>query len=156
MSNIDYFESEKIKDSMKIARITKNTIRGDNLRGSEINMLAKAVNFLPNEKLEIIYLSNDEFEPTFTIENNIIVGITNFRIFKLEHGGLDSLLLNKISNVSYQKNGMFRWDKIVCRTTKLKVETFGIFNSETCQYFCNYLNSKLFKNIDEINFPLAE
>lgn len=123
----------------KVDRVAEDTISGLDLKVREVNMISEIVHFLPSESIQIIYLSGGNFEPTFKIEGNTIVGVTNFRIFKIEKSNVDSVMIKDILKVTHEKNGLLRWDKVVCTTTNGKTETFGIFYSKTCEYFCNHL-----------------
>lgn len=133
---------QKIPDTKKI---TVNTALGENLKDNVKGAIEKTIGIVKNEKLEVVYIYNDTFDVGFDIVNNVIVGLTNFRIFKIEKGDVSYQKLNETINVEHEKNGIFRWDKVVCNLSGGKKETFGIYHADVCKYFCNYITNKIKK-----------
>jgi len=131
----------------KIDRVTDNTIDGKNLRVSDIELLSKVANFQPNETVLFLYCYDDTFDPKIVIDGNIFVGITDKRVFKIEKGGVYTVMRKDIINTRHIKNGMFSWDRIEFKLSNNQTDSFGIYHSATCQYFTNYLNTN---NINEI------
>ena len=99
--------------------------------------------FHQNEKIELLY----SYYSTYSIKNDIMVGITNKRIFKIDKGVKRFTNMNSIKTAKHIKKWLFFWDKIECMTTDEKIETYGIFHALDCNYFCNYLNDN-FININ--------
>lgn len=126
-------------------RITINTVLGENLKPNVKGAIEKTINLIEAEKLEVVYIYNDTFDSGFDIVNNTIVGISNFRIFKIEDGKADTQNLFEIVGVEHQKNGLFRWDKVICHLLKGKQNTFGIYHGDVCKYFCSYIGDKIKK-----------
>jgi len=127
----------------RLNRITECTINSIDLRGREIEMIGKALLFQSDEKLEILYSRNDNFEEYFGLDNNILVGVTNKRVFKMENASNESIFLNDISSCSHQKNSWYKWDKIEMKLKDGTVDTLGIHSSDTTRYFVNFINTKL-------------
>ncbi len=150
---INYFKS--IKNNLISSHendMTDNTISGSDLDTNMTNRLNEILIFLPFEKIEIIYSDTNKFDVD-DIDHTVLVGITNYRIFKLEGSDITSVFRNIIQSITHQKNGILRWDKIECHL-KDGIETFGIFHRNACAYFCEYLNNMLFLNpLDILNFP---
>lgn len=118
--------------------VAKNTVSGADMYIEEQIMLENVLNLAQNENFEIVY-SNKSWNPELQIQDNIIVGLTNMRIFKLERGHVSITYYDKIKSVGLMKNGPFRWDKIVCtlksNTEKVEdIETFGIYYKDACEY----------------------
>lgn len=127
-------------------RITDNVALGENLKDNVRGAIEKTINIQENEKLEIVYIYNDTFDIKFNIVTDTIVGITNLRIFKIENARCDSQNLHDIVGVEHQKNGMFRWDKVICYLAKSgQQNTFGIYHADVCKYFCSYIDGKIKK-----------
>jgi hypothetical protein len=118
--------------------VAENIIIGASLNFKELNSITKNIKFTENEKIEVLYSNNDSFE----YKKNILVGITNFRIFKLENNNISYIDKNNIVSIRYRYNGIFRWDKIECKLRNGEFDTIGVFHSNACRYLCNYLNHK--------------
>ena len=126
-------------------RITTNTVLGKGLKENVRHAIEQTINVEEGEVIEIVYIYNDTFDEKFDIVKDIIVGVTNYRIFKIEDGRYDAQKINEIISIAHEKNGIFRWDKIICLLKKNKQNTFGIYHGDVCGYFCNYINEKLKK-----------
>ena len=127
--------------SLRIKRICDCTVLGSDLRPKEVVMIRDFVKFKSDEKIESLYLDNDEFDRGFYIPGNIIVGLTNYQIFKIENAALSSALIKDIKSLYHEKNSIFKWDKIVVRLKDGRTETFGIYYEKTCAYFANHLRT---------------
>lgn len=126
-----------------VKRIATHTINGKELRMKETSLISGYLHFLPDERIKIIYLHSNNFFPEFTLEGNIIVGVTNYRVFKIEKNNGDSVLLKDIDKVKMEENGFFRWDNIVCLLKNGEKKKIGIYYNSTCEYFCNYITKSL-------------
>ena len=126
--------------------VTTNTIEGKSVSGDTVKQLSKTLNFFPDEKIELLYSDNR----VFYFNKNVIVGITNYRLFKLEKEEISHLFRSDIQSVRQVKNNVWTWDKIECtvkndRSLKIaEVRTFGIFHSTACAYFVLWLSTKSF------------
>lgn len=123
----------------KRPRAALSTINIDELYADEINMLQKELKIIGNEKIHIIY-SNNDFEPILHIIDNIIVGLTNKRIFKLEKGGVWSTYFIDIDTIEHQKNNIFTWDTIICNTYDKSQYTYGVYYSDACKYMISCIH----------------
>jgi hypothetical protein len=138
--------------------IAHNTIEADYLFVKELNILKTYVGFDNDEILIMIY-SNNNFDPSLEICGNIIVGLTNLRIFKLEKGVIHSTYYQDIKNVYHVKNNIFTWDKIICVLKKIRkegepeikdekfkhdnVQSYGVYYSDACECMCKYITMEL-------------
>lgn len=143
---IDSVESEAKKKLSKIERIVTNTLDGKYLRICEVEMFSKYLDFENDERIELIYIYSDNFEPLIKINNEIIILITNKRIVKLENGGKYIINRKDIVKCSHTKNGLFKWDSLLFQLSNNKIESINIYHETTCAYFSNYINSNI-KNI---------
>lgn len=133
--------------------IDRNTALAQYLKNDIREAIEKTIHLYDGEMLEIIYIYDGTFDHNFNIARDIIVGISNYRIFKIEDGKCNSRRLDEMTHVEHQKNGLFKWDKIVCYLSKYKresanqqeIDTFGIYHSDVCKYYCNYINEKIKK-----------
>jgi len=132
-----------------MAEAGTNTIHGDALSKSIYTSIYRVAGLPENEPLELVYVYSLKYNQYFDPIEEIIVGITNQRIFKLEYGNYTQQILRNIKSVSHEKNGFFRWDKIKCILHKKDddcVDTFTIYHGVSCAYFCEYLAKKIEKN----------
>jgi len=114
-----------------------NIKRGINLSVADYNYIQRQVDFKKEEKIHLVYLHHG-FNFGSISRNDIFVVITSKRIFKYEKG-IEQVFLYDIVDVEHQKNNIFSWDKIVVLLRDGKKETFGIYSSDICGYFCWYL-----------------
>jgi hypothetical protein len=126
-------------------QISINTINGDNLYYSESKQLADIIKFKERENIKVLYVYGGNFKTKINILKETIIGVTNERIFKLENGKKDYVFINDILSVTHVKNGFFSWDKIECQLKNNNTNTFGIYHSKSCEYFCNYLTMQITK-----------
>ena len=124
-------------------RVAKSTVIGSQLRTAEFQLIRNFVSFQPGEELLILYLDGDEFDAPFFIGGNVFVGVTNMRVFKIEHNMVDSTLLKSIRRCTHQSNGVFKWDKIFCELDGSERNTFGIRHADTTSYFVHFINGLL-------------
>lgn len=135
--------TETVKTPKTTQKITTNTALAQYLNPNVRNAIIKTLALPSNERLEIVYINSDHFDEGFDISSEIIVGITTLRIFKIERENSGYQFINNISSVSHQKNGLFKWDKIVCNLKSGNVDTYGIYHGSVCAYFCDYLKSRI-------------
>lgn len=135
----------------KYAKVSECTIDGSKIP-SEINeKFIERLKFYPDEKIEILYMENDAFEKMINLNNGVIVGITNYRIFKLENKHTWMNYLKDIATIKHIKNNIFSWDKINCLLHNGKNETYGVFHKKACGYLCGYLAKKISERKQETN-----
>jgi len=130
----------------RLHRVCPNTIDGKDVRIRDNEAVTSFIPLLPNERILYFYLYSDAFESNYIISEQICVCLTNERIFKLEKGNLDNVLISDLLRVKYQNNGIFSWDKIEMDLIDGKTETIGISPAETCRFFCNSLIQLLNKH----------
>ena len=135
--------SSSSSNNFKLHRICDNTISGLDCRQREIKLISELVQFESDESIEMLWLHSDKFEEYFTIEKNTMVGLTNYRIFKLENGNLDFNFYSDVKAAKHVKNGLFKWDKVSLELFNGKEETYGIYHSNACEYFTNRINANL-------------
>ena len=95
--------------SFKLTRVADHTISGLDLRTRELREFASTLRFYADEQLLYLYWDKEEFEKYFHVNQGVFVGLTNYRIFKVEGSSVDSVELRNIASVNHQKNGMFHW-----------------------------------------------
>ena len=115
--------------------VAHNTVTISELFMKEIQIIHDIIKSNDDEIVQMIW-SHDSIGSNLKIEKNIIVGITNLRIFKLEKGNVFTTEFKNIKSVHVEKNGIFRWDKIVCKLVDGKCETYGIYNGDACEHIC--------------------
>lgn len=138
----DGTESKTIKVTPKI---TTNTVLSYDLPSNIDGIIKKTLGLdeSTSEKLDIVYIYSGNFDENFDITKEIIVGFTSSRIFKIQDAKVDSQFISNIIKVSHQKNGMFRWDKVEVVLRTGGSDTFGIWHSDVCKYFCTYLEARI-------------
>jgi hypothetical protein len=99
--------------------------------------IAKEVGLSRGEEIKLFYTYSALKEELS--RSDIIVGITNVKIFKYDKGSNSFTLRSDIKAVKHQRNGMFSWDKVEILTHSGKTETYGIYDGDTCSKFCRYL-----------------
>jgi hypothetical protein len=137
--------------SEEIPRVVEYTVKGKYLRPSTIESLKKYIKFEEDEQVKLLYVADNNFE-SLNIQNNIVVGLTNIRLFKIQNNKLDFVLIKDIKNIRHEENSIFSWDKIICELKNGKIETFGIYYYESCKYFTDYINIHLLDLNIEVKF----
>lgn len=128
--------------------ICENTIKGTQISDLMQNKILLKISAVANEKLDIIYSYHNNFNDIN--QNDIFIGISNYRLFKLEKNYIQSVNISEIDDVNHKQNNIFRWDFIECQMGDKRIESFSIFHKTTCAYFCGYLNSLIKLNLYEI------
>lgn len=127
----------KITGSTSGVRICEGTMEGKDLRESAVRLISEEVGFLEGETIDILWMEADEFEELFVIPDNVFVGLTNMRIFKIDKGSLSCRLLSEIVDAKYEDRGPFYWDKIIVRYKKSEVnKSFKVDNTLHDDTFC--------------------
>jgi 2-polyprenyl-6-methoxyphenol hydroxylase-like FAD-dependent oxidoreductase len=133
----------------KLCRLADCILSGNDLRISDTAHIAAAAQFELAEAIECVYLREDNFESDWwDSKNMIIVGITNYRIFKIENSAVSSTFLSDIQYVNYKANGLLHWDKIEIiyhniERNSSQPDTYGIYHSSSCQFMADYLAKKI-------------
>lgn len=130
-------------ESNKVPRITTNTIEGKYLKKIDIDNLKKLNINEKSDEFLFVWLENDKFEPIINIGTTAIVCITNLYLVKFEKGSVTLISRSAIKKIQHEKNGIFRWDQLKIQLVNGKEESIGIYNQDTCEYFCNYLSSTI-------------
>jgi len=127
--------------------IVVNTITNDQLKNHEIKMLLTLINANPLEKIDFLYMFDIVHkEETINISKNILVGITNYRIFKSEKGNCFSFLRSEINSIEHKSNGIFSWDMLNFKFKNGTTNNIGIYHSDVCKFYTNYLSNNPFKD----------
>ena len=126
-----------------IKRVCEDTIKGEDLPTAHLEVLAKSLGFRSNERLELIYINLGNFTRSLSIKSDIVVGLTNLRIFRTENGHLTYSLIEDIVSVEHEQNSIFRWDTLRIRLKRGDTQAFGIYFNQTCAYFCKTLCTML-------------
>lgn len=121
----------------EVPRIVTSTIEGKYVSKLVLLELSQRFKFNPLEEIEYLYVYMNDHDST-KIDEHIYVGITNYRVFKSDKGEQSQVMRSDIVSVKHIDGGFFHWDKICCYV-KGGQETFGIYESATCKFFCNYL-----------------
>lgn len=127
----------------KTTKIATSTALAKDLKPHIRNSIIKTLALPREERLEIVYMFVDHFDEYFDIANDVIVGVTSLRIFKIEGGKTEYQFIEKIKSVTHQKNGIFKWDKIVCNLKEGGIDTYGIYHSSVCAYLCKYIKQRI-------------
>lgn len=126
----------------KFNYVSVQTISGSELYKYEQELLKKSFNATDDETIELLYVCTINLED-FTFANNTVVGITNNRIFKTEKGNTCFTMLSDIKSMAHEKNGIFRWDKLLLTLKDGSVVGYGIYYADTIKYFMKYLTPKV-------------
>lgn len=129
--------------STRYRRIAPDAISGEDLRQRETELISQAVKFMLDERIEIIYRNNGQFETYFDLADSKIVGVTNQRIFQIEKGIVTFTYLRDIAYCSQRKRGHFWWDFVVVHLNLAQTVDYPIYFGETAEYFVKYINAKL-------------
>lgn len=124
--------------------VASNMVKACDLFVKEKETLDIILGLIEGEILEEVY-SYGGFYPILKIRNNIIVGITNLRIFKLEKGIVSVLRYRDVVSVKHERNGLFRWDKVVCQLCGEggEFDTFGVYHGDACARICNHMLKRI-------------
>jgi hypothetical protein len=125
----------------RLFRVTNNTVSGNYVSHNNQAILSEAVNYFDGEKIELLYLYDDGFDQDIDLSSAILIGITNYRIFKIDKGVKTYTLRKNIINIRHVKRGVFVWDSLQCKTDIGIVVTYGIYHTTACDYFCNHLRT---------------
>lgn len=114
----------------------------DKIDKNVLTLIKNYIDIKDNEKILFVYfyLDGDFMEP-IKFHKNIVVGITDKRIFKIEKGNISMVNIHEIVDISHQKNGIFRWDKVACVMKNGNVKTFGMYHANACKFFIEHLNA---------------
>lgn len=129
--------------TVSIKKVCEDTVRGEDLPTEHLEVLAKFLGFRSNERLELIYINLGNFTRSLSLKSDIIVGLTNLRIFRIENGHLNYSLIEDILSVEHEQNSIFRWDTLRVRLKRGDTQAFGIYFNQTCAYFCKTLCTML-------------
>lgn len=134
---------EQINNNIKkYSHLVTNTVKGYELKKTEADAINNLVELMDNEQILLLY-RDGSFDTHDILCGTIIVGLTNFRIFKIENGLAWSTFMENIKSVKHEQNGIFYWDKLICTTKTGAVNTYGIYYNDTCKYFCDYMRKYL-------------
>lgn len=114
-----------------------------NLPGEALASIGGLVRLSPQERLELIYLSEPSV-PVQSLGKYALVCITSKRLVKEERGKLGEISLGDIVNVSHEHN-LLQWDNIICTLKNGSEVRVGIYDSFSCQLFCLHLTMMLVK-----------
>jgi len=96
------------------------------------------------EILELILLDDKENPMYYYTSGKIHILLTDMRFVKIENYCIVSEIhLDKMKYVKHIKNSIFHFDKIEILEESGRLETFGIYEKEVCEYFTNLLNGIL-------------
>jgi hypothetical protein len=123
--------------------ISTDTICGDDLRPLEYGLIKQQIRADPDEKIEVLYRTSGEFEKPFNMFDSVLVGISNKRLFKIEKGISYFTSLSNIVSLRHKKMNIFKWDQIIVTTRDNKEVEYGIYYSDTIEYFIKYIRAKL-------------
>lgn len=123
----------------KIQKICKNTIEGKYLNKKQYSLLSGVLNLQESEKIELIYMYDGLFDSFRTINDKVIVGITNLRVFGIKNKSVRDVLRSDINKISHVASGLFRWDKMNCHLKNSQIESFDVHGTKTCKFLCDYL-----------------
>ncbi len=103
-----------------------------------VDTISQICKFYADEQIELLYSNSDEFE----YNNNVLVGITNYRIFHLEKDNMTSVFRYEILNYKHTSMGIFKHDLLECVIRKDgSIRSICIYHVDTCKYFCEYLKN---------------
>lgn len=128
---------EKVFEQKAIERTAECTIKGFDLNTEDRVKLMSHVGAADEEKLLFLYRVKDSFEKTRLVLGDnaeVLVGLTNKRIFKTEKNSISTVILDDVVSVDHIKNNFLHWDKIECRLQDGRTETFGVFHKNSCAF----------------------
>lgn len=127
--------------SHKVVQEANNTIFGPSLSQTDNEILIAHMIINKNEAMHYIWSENGWANGlTFS---GALVGITDTKIFKYEKGKLQCIKINSLQKVSHSRMGIFKWDKLIFHFDNNLTEWFGIYHSNTCEYFMNFINERI-------------
>ena len=120
-------------------RVVESIVDGKYVNKTVSRILSQRFKFKkPLEEIEYLYAYGNSHEDT-NVDDNVYVGITNYRIFKLDQGEQSQVFRKDVISVKYVEGGIFRFDKILLELQDADV-TIGIYESSSCKFFCSYLS----------------
>ena len=123
----------------KHAKVVTNTISNKHLNPHYVTTVKEIYkDFGEDEKIELIWSNNGEF--AYDAEN-VLVGITNYRIFSLEKGNPRTVFRGAVNSYDHVKRGAWRWDELECTMKDGTKESILIYHKVVCAHFCEYLAS---------------
>ncbi len=127
------------EEFIKLPRNTSSNVKlADDMSRSDIITISNFLQFDKDETLKVMYLMVP-FNYGRIIKDDTFVCITNKRLIKCEDRKIDSTLLDDISYVQHEKN-IICWDNIICHLVNSHIKKVGIYDANSCDYFCKYLN----------------
>lgn len=124
---IDGVAEFRINISVLVAGIVRSSgvIQKDNL----VALQEQVDKIFPLNQDQLVYFSHNYQEIHTGARNSIV--ITQKRFLKIEEARVvTNVLLKDISKVTHQKNGIFKWDKIIFHLISGKQESAGIISSQ--------------------------
>lgn len=133
----NYIENLWNKTTKKSSHhVWDNTIQGKDVPAETIKLLADKLQFFPEEKIELLY-SNDMI---FKFKKNVLIGVTQYRLFKLEDEEIITIPRTEITKLKHIKNNSVSWDFLQCELgSSSRVRNIGIWSTEACDNFIDYL-----------------
>lgn len=142
MASGKFCDTCNIFNNKNISYTATNTIRGEDVSQADQITISILFDFTLDEKILILYNDNS-FNMSNVSFNNTVVGLTNYRIFKVENGMVWCTYIKDIVSVKYINKGLFYWNKLICETKAHEIIGYGIYYSDTCKYFCDYIRKYL-------------
>ncbi len=147
----NYFKNQAKNISNMVSKdkpnyVISNTFDSKNIPEESVKQISQLMNFLAGEKIELLYSDNQQF----LFDNNVIIGITNYRLFKFEKDNQFYIFRAEIAKIKHVENNVFSWDKIELVMKDYSIQTIGIWHPETCKYFIDYLNTNKPADIPDI------
>lgn len=139
---------------MALKKLAKDTIHTSTLPHSEIVILNNLIKILPNETIEIIYKHKGKFFKSIDIVNDVLVGITNKRIFMIDCGKLTSTPLEDIRYIKHIPS-RFGWDRLILISYTGGMDLYTIHSTKSTKYFVMYLKYKI-NNLDRFTIREIE
>ena len=104
-------------------------------------ILSIFMTFKRDEIIELIYKHDGYFYEDINPTKNLIVCVTNKRIFQIQNGLKTSVMIENIKSIKYVKNMLF--------SDQLEIETYGdtpnakieIYYSEAAKFFYRYISA---------------
>ncbi|CAK7995046.1 Hypothetical protein POVR1_LOCUS564 [uncultured virus] len=112
-----------------------------NLKAHDVKFISSAAKLQPGEILEIVYLNQAHNFDHMTF-NDIIVGITNLRVFKIQDVNIVEILLTDIISIAHEHN-IICWDNMICQLTSGKSISIGIYSAACCRYMITYIEEMI-------------
>ena len=90
--------------------VADNTIGGHQLEPLKKQRIHHLLGLSEGESIEIIYSNNGKFDT----DKNVLVGLTNRRIFKIEDEIVSRILISNLVSIRHVENDIFSSDKLHC------------------------------------------